>query len=399
MKTRIFLVSFAFAALALVSCSKNEVVENNYSPDRAISFSTYLTTSPVSKAAVTTTVGIQAANAGFGITAVHTETTAWKDATTKAPNFMYNQQVTYVDGTKGWTYSPVKYWPTKKESKVSFFAYAPYVATSATAPATGIILNNNTTDPSTLTFKLATASNETVDFVADCDVDQTGTISESDPATGSTPAPVDFTLFHELTRVAMVAKVSDNVWVDSDTKNQTKVVITSAKLNSGNMYHTGTYSFNTTDGTKRGSWTLSDDMELPLVLNTANITAGQYSATGIELLAKNIEYQLLKESATGENYVFLLPPNGESGLVTSTKEVAITFTYDIVTVDTALSDKYSKTTATKVVKLPATTLAQGKAYKYTFTFGVDEVVVSATVQEWGDNVSGSGNVNYVTPES
>lgn len=73
---------------------------------------------------------------GFGVFAYYTDNADYSQFST--PNFMYNQQVTgTVSGTTTtWSYSPVKYWPNEYGNdaasddvdKVSFFAYAPYVA-------------------------------------------------------------------------------------------------------------------------------------------------------------------------------------------------------------------------------------------------------------------------------
>ncbi len=45
--------------------------------------------------------------------------------------FMANQEVSYINNS--WTYSPVRYWPTNSEDRLSFYAYYPYEATNATA--------------------------------------------------------------------------------------------------------------------------------------------------------------------------------------------------------------------------------------------------------------------------
>ena len=94
----------------------------------------------------------------FGVFGYLTEAGDFSDAS--KPNFMYNQKVEW-DGTN-WTYSPVKYWPNEfaatveaghtagtPSDKVSFFAYAPYIAT-ADLPA----------DPSTATGILSITSND-----------------------------------------------------------------------------------------------------------------------------------------------------------------------------------------------------------------------------------------------
>jgi hypothetical protein len=102
---------------------------------------------------ITTTVLQTAATNGFGVMA-YMKGTNGSDAcynasdpyawTTSTPNYMYNQQITYSSADPAhWTYTPVKFWPNDfsnsnvdgqnaigsvNAGKVSFFAYAPYVA-------------------------------------------------------------------------------------------------------------------------------------------------------------------------------------------------------------------------------------------------------------------------------
>lgn len=80
----------------------------------------------------------ESAGGGFGVFAYYTDNHDYDQ--TALPNFMYNQGV-FKSGS-AWAYSPVMYWPNEygynAESddfdKVTFFAYAPYVAVT---PATG----------------------------------------------------------------------------------------------------------------------------------------------------------------------------------------------------------------------------------------------------------------------
>ena len=113
-----------------------------------------------------TNESLKNATAGFGVFGYYsgTETMAtWSSwdgtnatpaASTKAPNFMYNQEVTWSTSSPAekWNYSPVKYWPngidlansttpsnTATEANpqyLSFFAYAPYVYQGTTAYST-----------------------------------------------------------------------------------------------------------------------------------------------------------------------------------------------------------------------------------------------------------------------
>jgi hypothetical protein len=143
MKKNLFFV--AVAALALTACSSdNEVTQSApqlQSGPQAIAFDTYVpNVTRAGDAGIQTTSTLQTADKGFGVFAVQSDNTVY-DAT-QTTNFMWNEHVTYA--APGWTYSPLKYWPneTKNDSqsataesnnidRLSFFAYAPYVAEPA----------------------------------------------------------------------------------------------------------------------------------------------------------------------------------------------------------------------------------------------------------------------------
>ena len=174
---------FAAAAVAmLASCSQNDdisapvVAENNDATP--VQFGTYVSKSATSRTTNgtpgSTTTAAQLGTNKFGVFAYYTQATDYANTVStgsQTPNFMYNQPVESADGTT-WTYSPVKYWPNDNttadnanatgttNSKVSFFAYSPFVeyATVATPAADGIIgmtANTSTYDP-TITLKLPT---------------------------------------------------------------------------------------------------------------------------------------------------------------------------------------------------------------------------------------------------
>lgn len=156
----------ATAAVAFASCSDSDLVGNIASSQsteqpQAVQFGTYMGTAATRAAAYTggtiTTAGLQNSTQGFAVIAYYTGATDCYTSTTwstKTPNFMYNQPVTYeTTAPAHWTYSPVKFWPNEFDArydnvdasqgtnegtnatndaalanggKVSFFAYAPY---------------------------------------------------------------------------------------------------------------------------------------------------------------------------------------------------------------------------------------------------------------------------------
>lgn len=64
---------------------------------------------------------------GLGVFAYHTGSTPWEDyIASSSPNFMNNTKVAYNTETEDWEYFPLRYWNSTGDSKISFFAYAPY---------------------------------------------------------------------------------------------------------------------------------------------------------------------------------------------------------------------------------------------------------------------------------
>lgn len=143
MKKKIFF--FAAAAAMMAACSSNDSLDQVQAqqPESAqvpVAFDAY-TPRGVTRAGyageMTTSTGTNNLQTeGFGVFGYYTNNTSYDD--TSIPNFMYNQQVS----TASWTYDPVKYWPNEyganaladEIDKLTFFAYAPYVAV---VPSTG----------------------------------------------------------------------------------------------------------------------------------------------------------------------------------------------------------------------------------------------------------------------
>jgi len=177
-----FYFATALAAFALASCTSDDIGFNTAQDvieaqqSNAIQFGTYMGKQAVTRSGYIgniSTTELKGAAGGFGVFAYYTGDTDYESyrATSgaKYPNFMYNQNVTWstgtpdytgyvgAEGTNKWVYSPLKYWPndiansavddqtpdpaTGSDSnggKLSFFAYAPYVAVSDQATPTGV---------------------------------------------------------------------------------------------------------------------------------------------------------------------------------------------------------------------------------------------------------------------
>lgn len=193
MKKLLFM--FATAALVLSACSsEDDLVQGAGSPAQlgaaadAVGFDVYTQQATnVTKAGLEGTMTTnrmqrsEANGGGFGVYAYLTEDAVadagdGANATAYAggvPNFMVNEKILWNPTSLGWYYSPLKYWPNETDNdsqttpaamtgdgtnteldRLTFFAYAPYVA--AGADATGItaitdkagkLSGNSVTDP------------------------------------------------------------------------------------------------------------------------------------------------------------------------------------------------------------------------------------------------------------
>ena len=394
MKQNYFMGLIACAALTMTGCSNDEINAPQQSQgNSAIEFSTYLGRNAQGSRSTETNTDSIKAN-GFGVLAYYTDTANFS-ADTNKPNFMWNQKVTHNGAN--WEYTPIKYWPTKVGDKVSFFAYAPYVEGG---DANGIVLSkNNATGAPTATITLPDDPSQTIDFVAAVQMNKTHDNS------ASANNNVSFNLKHEMTRVKVQAKLDKSVYSDTDDKHKTFVVIKNVTFNDkGQFYKSGKYTFSTTDG-ERGTWTTTDnatayslDLNKVMKKETIKVTGAKGSTVSGDYQKGEDGIKLVNDTPVSlfkdDQYLFLIPVASlTDGKATATIE------YDIVTEDSKLAVGYSCTNATKIVKLPAGTLQQGKSYNYTFIINLDEIVLDAAVEKWDETASDSNiNVPY-TPDN
>lgn len=390
MKQNYFMGLIACAALTMTGCSNDEINALQQSQEKnAIEFSTYLgRNAQGSRGTETSTTSIQ--TSGFGVLAYYTEQADF--ANTNKPNFMWNQKVTYSNSA--WSYTPIKYWPTKVDDKVSFFAYAPYVENGKNTVIE--LSGKSATGTPTATITLPDDPSQTIDFVAAVQMNRTH--DNSAKANNN----VSFTLKHEMTRVKVQAKLDKSVYSDTDAKHKTFVVIKDVKFNNkGQFYKSGTYTFST-DDKERGKWTTTNNatanastytLDLNGVLNTETITAATATDAAATGASANSNYKTgvkglklvnttAKDLFKNNEYLFLIPVSENNGDGLTYGKATATIEYDIVTEDSKLAAGYSCTSATKTVLLPAGTLKQGISYNYIFTIKLDEIVLDATVNDW-----------------
>jgi len=438
-----YLILFAAAVLSLAACNKQEApTAPAANAPAAISFDGYLNRGVATRsgyAGLLDNTSIQADTIGFGVFAYYTDFNAYDDQAT--PNFMYNQQVTY-SGDK-WVYTPVKYWPNEYGTsaisddvdKVSFFAYAPYVAVTpstgkvddATYGITGMNRNTASGDPilkyigsfdPTKSVDLCWGVAATADAAA-WKIVQTNDVQDPAIAAGKpwidVQRPLDptdnqklkFTFLHALSQlnVQIDADVDVNAGHENALAAGTKIYVRSISftglamkgaLNLNNsvadkaewLDYAGindltAEDFVIYDGRKDGREGVVGAVasnEKSLGLNQVIISNDGNTQVGVTNTAVN-----LFQSTDADAKVYVIPVD---------ETITVTIDYDVETVDTnlpnLLSDgvKYGSKINNKISKQvkfgEATKFENGKSYVLKLHLGMNSVKFDAAVVDWVD---------------
>lgn len=439
---------FIFAAsslLMLASCSQSDELVNNVAQDSPIAFSAYNGNSTrAGQAGDMTTANLQ--NTGFGVFAYNTGSSDYGatgystmattgDTPNWTPNFMWNQQVTY---SSGWGYTPLKYWPNGIDTngaseatvqKLSFFAYAPYVA-SVSGEGSGITAlsaNDEAGDPK-ITYSLSGAGNDvdllwgttstngaTVGGVAQAGVGSDLKDSEVSVANLNenltkmkTNGKVGFNFKHALAKIKDVqVKVDPDVTmeVDANSRPLTKITVSNITITSTNYTRTavssGSEPYKSTKGgvfnLATGIWNLTEAdaaqssteqitptgenganvlnaaMIDPATVNAANIF-GESPASGITGVTTDY---VTAYNSTNRRPLMLMPG--------TYPRFTVAITYTVRTEDANLDAGYSETTQTitKTVDFASPVLLN-KQYTLKLSLGLTSIKVDAEVANWGD---------------
>lgn len=381
---------FGWLAMATMlvgtGCSSDDVV-NDYSPENAIQFGTYVGRDAQGRASVIDDAALQ--GKGFGVFAYHTN---GNYENTAKPNFMYNQRVEFK--SSAWEYSPVKYWPNNTADRVSFFAYAPYVQTDATD---NFIFSANTAqgDPTiTYTVNNTVKSQEDLLWAVDA-TDGLPFVSENKQSiTGN----INFQFKHALSRIgfkvqAMIDKVNQNNTGDldnaadaSESINESETTIAVNKVELIGKFHTsGDLNLNNTT-TNVPLWnptTPTSDRTFELDYNS---TAA--SSNFVNTVAEKVTTveQVLNAA---DSYIMVIPQT-----FSSSEKIKIKVTYTVTTNDTNLEGESS--IVTNVIESAPFEFGfvAGNAYNFVLHLGLTSVKLSATVADWNtvDGVDYAVNV-------
>ena len=479
---KLFLI--AIAAAAFVACSNND--EEVMSPqvpnptaqgDIPVGFDVYTSRATtragkIDEATVSSLKAAEAAGGGFGIFAYYTNANEYDPQA--VPNFMYNQKVLWDNnGTTEdpaddyWKYEPVKYWPNEHGNtaisddvdKLTFFAYAPYVAVVPSTGKlsdvtggkdkwgiTGMSRNSATGDP-LIKYIASFEKTKTVDLCW-------GVYNEASPYSWATNAGgnqsledlkglpwkniqrpdgvsgqnVKFTFKHALAQLNVQIDHDADVTAHADDETgiaaATKVYVrsisftgmaTKGSLNLNNtvdgkalwLDYNGTADLESGevvtiyDGRKDGKEGTAGAIasnEKTLGLNATIISDNDNTTAGVTKTLQN----LFADMASATDPVYIIP-TGEA--------IEVEIVYDIETADANLASYLSdgKTTGSRIENRIKKTVTfgtdtkfeNGKSYTLKLHLGMNSVKFDAAVTGWVDaNADGNAELpdNYVAPE-
>ena len=396
------LILAASAAIVLASCAKIESISSvNSGSDESVNFGVYVPR--VTKAGEAGEMNqAKLESTGFGVMA-YVQPGDYA-AGTKA-NFMYNQEVEHSSGS--WAYTPIKYWPnqltddgttdgqgawSQEAQKVSFFAYAPYVATAGgTEGITDMSAKDYVGDP-TITYTISQDLDKNVDLVwgvAD-NITWTNVAGGTNAVTEGLPylnlqkpaigTKVSFKFYHALAQLNLTAQGSYNiVGVGGTAKDGVKVTIEEVELKIDDMRDEAVLNLNNTVA-KQPEWDFSGSTATDLTLTASGTKLhtnvkdlGEVAAASQPTGVTNAEVPVL----AANKYYTLIPTDDTSVTVT------VKITYYVTTDDNNLDDGFSR--VKNVIKKDITFdhgFAAGKKYNIKMNLGLSEVVLEGTVVNW-----------------
>lgn len=401
-----------------------------------VTFGTYMGETPVTRGtgAINTTALLQAAK--LGVFATYSNGGSY--VATTGPNFMYNQEVSY---STAWTYSPLKYWPNETTQdaqspaatsthtdKLSFFAYAPYKASSTAGVLTGsptsgitaLTANNATTDPK-VTYTTGNTLNEDdlLWGVADpandvtwtsVDGTTTVTVDKGKPFLNlikpNTSDAVKFYMRHALAGLKLTVQgvydeetpgaktLADGTYITIEGVSITATLPTTGKLNLNNTTaNDPLWEDNTTTASTTFTLTTSE-LEENLRYNSSATSStikkgvGRNSSTGAAITtAQNVIAQTSDATPVDRYFMFVPPAKTPAG------NNNITFSFNIVyhvwTYDTALSESFAKVENNITKSITINGVTGGKMYIVNMLLGLTSVKLDADVVPWTDDSSES----------
>lgn len=343
------MLSLALLALALLSCAK-QPQETGGDP---VSFDSSLTET------VTKTTSPLPDNTTFAVFAWYTGQSAW--SASAAPNFMYNEDVTYTSPST-YAYDPVKYWPNNTGDKVSFWAYCPHNAAGLTLSESAggdAYSNTSTTGLPYLDYTTVTGSGLVDLMSSDFDPSDPSVKDLSKPNLNT---PVHFVFRHLLSRI-----VFHFVKVDDDSNNY-EVRLTAVTIK--NIFREASHP-----GDPSGSWSGHTDN-------------GDLSVYADLTPSSTADNPVVDKDGTLPDMAVMPIPQILTDALALNKDAKIYISYEVV--PTGGGEAVSNDGEYLITDLhPGWVAPAGWDQNYQYTYNVrispggNPIVFSASIEEWG----------------
>ncbi len=396
----------AVAALVLSACAKIETIET----DEAITFGAYAGNALTKAGAYgeETTTALQ--TNGFGVFAYQTTGNYSASAT---PNFMYNTKVS----TSSWTYSPIKYWPNQIQAgdtdsqpatafqadKVSFFAYAPHVAaTASTGAVTGgtdegitALTSNATAGDPKVTYKVSADLDKQVDLLWAVSKGATWTNvagTTNNPTSGKPylnlqkPAigtAIHFYFKHALAQITLKAVAAYNQAAAGGTaQDGVKITIKQVELSVPGMTQTAVLNLNNTTADTPLWESASGSTDLALTVSGSNINSALLDGGDVAPASQPAGVTASEQNVIVDGKYYTVIPKATSTTVT------VKVTYYVSTPDSDLLKGYSR--VENVISHDVTFssgFAAGTKNTIKMILGISEVKFEAEVENWSNGTS------------
>ena len=386
MKKNLFGWLVMAAMLVGTGCSTDEVV-NDYSPENAIQFGTYVGRDAESRASVIDEAVLQEEAKGFGVYAYYTGQDNF-DPVNSSPNFMCNEEVKW-NASSGWSYAPTKYWPNNFNDKLTFFAYAPLNDSHITVPT-----KTSKGNP-VLVFSVDNTVANQIDLLyADDNTPDNSKYDYLNITKQSVGGNILFNFKHALSRVAfkvqaMVDKVNGDQNGDNDDASDesagihgsTTIAVKQVEL----IGKFATWGYLNLNG---GTWLYGEVTEDKIYsLESANFNE----------IANNVTVNEEKLN-NDQSYMMIIPKylDGKSDIDSSNDDlkdkVQIRVTYTVKTTDENLLLGYSEITNVITTEPFIFNFKQGEAYTFCLHLGLTSVKIDADVTDWAEQDETAINV-------
>ena len=377
-------------ALALVGCVRVQDLDGPEAGQEAVAFDVYTRGAETTKAGVAGDLdAFSFKGPGFGV---------YGYVSASEPDFMKNQHISW--NGSAWTYSPLKYWPNQTSTKVSFYAYAPYVASAPfdtpaaacteaakVSPVEDGILYIPASDAATpeIVYRMADKPENGVDLMYGVDADGLPFLNMGKQKLGE---KIKYHFRHALTKLTV------NVDADFDkTDPNTRVVIESVNLKTDKLATYGTLNLNNsvantplwTPGTTLSAFNTNAGYDLPVAYGLRYVdgnhdTPAHYSQQPLGVTGSTQPLMGYTPDGVTPASLLLVPNSAGTG------DLTITIRYRIITRDAQVTGGYleSINEIQSTIAAASMPFAPGTSNTLNLHLGIASVRYDAAVTDWND---------------